>query len=111
MAALVGYLLGAGALDAVPTDLRGTAFQQRVWNALRAIPYGETRSYAQVAAAIGRPTATRAVARACATNPAALVVPCHRVIGSSGALRGYRWGLARKQALLDQETANARGKG
>lgn len=111
VATLVGYLDGAGTLDSVPTDLRGTAFQQRVWNALRAIPYGETRSYAQVAAAIGRPTATRAVARACATNPAALVVPCHRVIGSGGALRGYRWGVARKQALLDQETAAGRGKG
>jgi len=91
----------------VPTDLRGTAFQQRVWEALRAIPYGETRSYAEVAAAIGRPSAARAVARACATNRVALVVPCHRVVGSGGNLSGYRWGIARKKALLDRE---ARGR-
>ena len=101
--ALSRYLQGEGTLDAVPADLRGTAFQERVWEALRAIPYGETRSYSQVAAAIGRPSAARAVARACATNRIALVVPCHRVIGSGGALRGYRWGVARKQALLDRE--------
>jgi AraC family transcriptional regulator of adaptative response/methylated-DNA-[protein]-cysteine methyltransferase len=107
VAALVRYLGGAGALDAVPTDIRGTAFQERVWEALRAIPYGETRSYAQVAAAIGRPSAARAVARACATNRVALVVPCHRVIGSGGRTSGYRWGVERKQALLAQE---ARGR-
>jgi AraC family transcriptional regulator of adaptative response/methylated-DNA-[protein]-cysteine methyltransferase len=107
VAALVRYLDGEGALDAVPTDLRGTAFQQRVWEALRAIPYGETRSYAEVAAAIGRPSAARAVARACATNRVALVVPCHRVVGSGGNLSGYRWGIARKKALLDRE---ARGR-
>lgn len=109
VAALVRYLGGEGALDAVPTDLRGTAFQQRVWDALRAIPYGETRSYAQVAAAIGRPSAARAVARACATNRVALVVPCHRVVGSGGGLSGYRWGVARKQALLDQEAGRRKG--
>ncbi len=87
----------------LPLDLRGTAFQARVWAALGAIPCGETRSYAQVAAAVGNPKAVRAVARACADNPAALVVPCHRVIGSNGKLTGYRWGLERKQALLDME--------
>ncbi len=97
------YLAGKGTLDAVPADLRGTAFQERVWEALRAIPAGETRSYAEVAAAIGRPAAARAVARACATNRVALVVPCHRVVGSGGAVSGYRWGVARKQALLDGE--------
>ena len=104
VAALVRYLRGEGTLDTVATDLRGTAFQQRVWAALRAIPYGETRSYAQVAAAIGRPAAARAVARACATNRVALVVPCHRVVASGGDLSGYRWGAARKRALLDQES-------
>jgi AraC family transcriptional regulator of adaptative response/methylated-DNA-[protein]-cysteine methyltransferase len=108
LAALVRYLGGADALGALPTDVRGTAFQQRVWSALRDIPYGETRSYAQVAAAIGAPRATRAVARACATNPTALVVPCHRVIGSDGALRGYRWGARRKEALLAQEASRKR---
>jgi AraC family transcriptional regulator of adaptative response/methylated-DNA-[protein]-cysteine methyltransferase len=87
----------------VPLDVRGTAFQWKVWKALQAIPAGETRSYAQVAAAIGRPKAARAVARACATNPVALVVPCHRVVNASGGTGGYRWGAARKAALLDRE--------
>lgn len=108
LANLSRYLAGEARLDAVPADLRGTAFQERVWNALRAIPHGETRSYAEVAAAIGRPTAARAVARACATNRIALVVPCHRVVASGGAVGGYRWGVARKRALLAQE---ARRKG
>jgi len=88
-----------GTLD-LPLDLRATAFQQRVWQQLQAIPRGETRTYQQVAGSIGQPTAARAVARACATNPLALVVPCHRVIGSDGALRGYKWGTERKQKLL-----------
>ncbi len=88
---------------ALPLDLRGTAFQARVWAALQAIPRGETRSYAQLAAAVGTPSAVRAVAAACARNPAALVVPCHRVIGSNGTLTGYRWGLERKRRLLDAE--------
>jgi AraC family transcriptional regulator of adaptative response/methylated-DNA-[protein]-cysteine methyltransferase len=74
-----------------------------VWAELRRIPYGETRSYTQVAQAIGQPSAVRAVARACATNPAALVIPCHRVVRAGGQLAGYRWGLARKQALLTEE--------
>lgn len=87
----------------LPVDVRATAFQQRVWDYLRSIPRGETRSYSQVAAEIGAPTATRAVARACATNPAALVVPCHRVIGSDGKLTGYRWGVERKRKLLERE--------
>ncbi len=80
-----------------------TAFQCRVWEALRAIPYGSTRSYRAVAEALGQPTAARAVARACATNPVALVIPCHRVIGEDGELRGYRWGTERKRELLDQD--------
>lgn len=95
------------ALD-LPLDLRATAFQMRVWQALRSIPRGETRTYAQLAKEIGQPTAVRAVARACATNPAAVVVPCHRVIGSNGTLTGYRWGLDRKKKLLELEKAAPR---
>lgn len=87
----------------LPTDLRSTAFQRRVWEELRRIPRGETRTYGQLAAALGRPTAARAVARACATNPVAVLVPCHRVVGGDGKLHGYRWGLERKQRLLDAE--------
>ena len=88
----------------LPLDLRGTAFQQRVWRTLCSIPAGETRTYAQLAAMAGNPKAVRAAARSCATNPVALAVPCHRVIGSDGSLTGYRWGVARKQALLEQES-------
>jgi AraC family transcriptional regulator of adaptative response/methylated-DNA-[protein]-cysteine methyltransferase len=91
----------------LPLDLRGTAFQARFWATLQSIPRGETRSYAQVAAAIGKPSAVRAVASACAHNPAALVVPCHRVIGSNGKLTGYRWGLERKRRLLESEKTAA----
>jgi len=87
----------------VPLDLQGTAFQMRVWQALQQIPLGETRSYAELAAAIGSPSAARAVARACATNRVAVVVPCHRVIAASGATSGYRWGVERKRRLLDNE--------
>lgn len=86
-------------------DVRATEFQQRVWSALRAIPAGETRTYGEIAEAIGAPNAVRAVARACATNPVALAVPCHRVIRANGDLAGYRWGLERKRALLASETA------
>src|SRR3954451_12214019 len=85
-------------------DLRGSTFQQRVWQALREIPVGTTTTYTEVATRIGAPKAVRAVARACATNPLALVVPCHRVIGKSGGLTGYRWGLERKRTLLDRES-------
>ncbi len=87
----------------LPLDLRGTPFQQRVWGALRAIPAGQTRSYADVALAIGAPNAARAVAAACAANTLAVVVPCHRVVRSDGSLSGYRWGVARKGWLLDRE--------
>lgn len=100
----------AGAL-ALPLDLRGTAFQLRVWEALRRIPAGETRSYADLAAMIGQPRAVRAVARSCATNPVSIVVPCHRVVGSDGSLTGYRWGVPRKQALLAKEAAVLRRGG
>jgi len=86
-------------------DLRGTVFQLRVWQALRQIPRGETRSYSQLARELGDPNATRAVARACATNRVALVVPCHRVVGASGSLTGYRWGVERKRQLLEAERA------
>ncbi|MCA1590249.1 MAG: methylated-DNA--[protein]-cysteine S-methyltransferase, partial [Acidobacteria bacterium] len=88
----------------LPLDLRASAFQMRVWSELRKIPYGETRSYGQVAEAVGNPRAMRAVARACATNPVALVNPCHRVIASDGKLSGYRWGVERKKALLEKES-------
>lgn len=87
----------------LPLDIRATAFQQRVWQHLQTIPRGETRTYSQVAAEIGSPSATRAVARACATNPVALVVPCHRVVGADGSLTGYRWGVDRKRKLLAME--------
>jgi len=87
----------------LPLDVRATAFQQRVWQALREIPSGQTMSYAQVAARIGKPSAIRAVARACAGNPVALIIPCHRVVRTDGDLGGYRWGIRRKRALLMQE--------
>ncbi len=87
----------------LPLDVQGTAFQAQVWQQLRAIPAGETRSYADIAKALGQPSSSRAVARACASNNVAVTVPCHRVIGSDGALRGYRWGVARKKRLLAKE--------
>ena len=87
----------------LPLDVRGTAFQRRVWEALRRIPPGATASYADVAAVIGAPKAVRAVAGACAANPVALAIPCHRVVRGDGALSGYRWGVARKRALLERE--------
>jgi AraC family transcriptional regulator, regulatory protein of adaptative response / methylated-DNA-[protein]-cysteine methyltransferase len=87
----------------LPLDLRATAFQMRVWEALKCIPRGETRTYSEIACAIGQPTAVRAVGRACATNPVAVVIPCHRVVGSDGKLTGYRWGVERKKRLLELE--------
>jgi AraC family transcriptional regulator of adaptative response/methylated-DNA-[protein]-cysteine methyltransferase len=90
----------------LPLDIRGTAFQQRVWQALRAIPAGETRSYAEVAEMIGSPAAVRAVAGACAANSLAIAIPCHRVVRTDGALSGYRWGVERKRALLLKEGRN-----
>jgi AraC family transcriptional regulator of adaptative response/methylated-DNA-[protein]-cysteine methyltransferase len=92
----------------LPLDLRATAFQRRVWEELRAIPNGETRSYSQIARALGHPRAARAVARACATNPAAIVIPCHRVVGADGRTGGYRWGTERKRVLLMREAASGR---
>ena len=100
---LLNYLSGRQPDLQLPLDIQATAFQWLVWESLRSIPYGETRSYGEVAKAMGRPTAIRAVARACATNPVALVIPCHRVIREDQSLGGYRWGLERKDALLEQE--------
>jgi AraC family transcriptional regulator of adaptative response/methylated-DNA-[protein]-cysteine methyltransferase len=102
-----GQTQGTDSAAELPLDLQGTEFTWRVWRALQAIPYGETRSYGDVAKAIGAPRAVRAVARACASNPAALVIPCHRVIGSTGALTGYRWGVERKRQILDHERQHA----
>jgi len=92
---------------ALPLDIQATAFQRRVWSHLQSIPFGATRSYAAVAKAIGQPTATRAVARACATNPVAVAIPCHRVVRKSGDMGGYRWGVERKKALLELEMERA----
>jgi AraC family transcriptional regulator of adaptative response/methylated-DNA-[protein]-cysteine methyltransferase len=98
------FLNGSRVSFDMPLDVQGTAFQQLVWKALRDIPYGETRSYAEVARGIGKPEAVRAVANACASNRAALVIPCHRVVQKSGELAGYRWGIERKAALLKRES-------
>ncbi|MES1940802.1 adenosine deaminase [Salinisphaera sp. T5B8] len=103
VATVVGFVEApVQALD-LPLDIRGTVFQQRVWHALQRIPCGQTASYAEIAARIGAPTAARAVARACAGNTLAIAIPCHRVVRTDGALSGYRWGVARKRALLDRE--------
>ena len=91
----------------LPLDVRGTAFQQRVWQALRDIPAGSTASYADIARRIGAPKAVRGVAGACAANPIAVAIPCHRVVRSNGALAGYRWGVDRKRALLDREAGRS----
>jgi AraC family transcriptional regulator, regulatory protein of adaptative response / methylated-DNA-[protein]-cysteine methyltransferase len=109
IAAISRFLAGEGELLSLPIDVRGTAFQHRVWKALRDIPAGQTRSYGEVAASIGKPKASRAVARACATNRAAVVVPCHRVVRGDGGLGGYRWGPERKRRLLKLEGAEPAG--
>jgi AraC family transcriptional regulator of adaptative response/methylated-DNA-[protein]-cysteine methyltransferase len=90
----------------LPLDIRATAFQRRVWTYLQSIPFGATRSYSQVAKGIGRPRAVRAVARACATNPVAVAIPCHRIVRQDGSMGGYRWGIERKKALLEMEQKN-----
>ena len=104
-AAILRHLEGREPHLDLPTDVRATAFQQKVWALLKKIPYGETRSYSEVARLAGNPKATRAVARACATNPVAIVVPCHRVVSKDGTEGGYRWGVERKRRLLEQEAA------
>ncbi|CAN5615227.1 hypothetical protein BH18ACI3_BH18ACI3_11000 [soil metagenome] len=99
-------LNGEKAILNLPLDLQASAFQMRVWSQLRKIPYGETRSYSQIAEQVGNSKAVRAVARACASNPVALITPCHRVIAANGKLSNYRWGIERKQQLLDKENKN-----
>ncbi|MDB5780518.1 bifunctional DNA-binding transcriptional regulator/O6-methylguanine-DNA methyltransferase Ada [Caballeronia mineralivorans] len=103
IAQIDAYLRGTREHFDLPLDIRATAFQQRVWDALRRIPYGQTRSYTDIAETLGSPRAVRAVANACASNPVALAIPCHRVVHKDGALAGYRWGTARKLALLSAE--------
>ena len=106
--ALLRHLNGQQPDLDLPLDVQATAFQWRVWQELRAIPYGSTRSYSEIAQAIGQPQARRAVARACATNPAAIVIPCHRVVRGDGDPGGYRWGIERKRRLLAQEQEQTR---
>ena len=100
---LLRHMRGKDADTSLPLDIRATAFQRRVWTYLQSIPFGATRSYSQVAKAIGQPRACRAVARACATNPVAVAIPCHRVVREDGSMGGYRWGIERKKALLAME--------
>ncbi len=102
-AAVVQLICNPAEEVALQLDIRGTAFQQKVWQQLREIPCGSTMSYSQVATAVGRPTAARAVAGACAANPIAVVIPCHRVIAADGTMGGYRWGIERKRRLLQAE--------
>ena len=105
VAQVVGFVEQPGLGLDLPLDVRGTAFQQRVWQALREIPAGETAGYREIAEKIGSPRAVRAVAQACAANAIAVAIPCHRVVRTDGALSGYRWGVERKRALLDREAA------
>src|SRR6185312_14954777 len=107
VAAIARHVAGDQPHLDLPLDIRATAFQMRVWKYLQSIPYGDLQSYAEVAQAIGSPNGARAVAGACASNPVALVIPCHRVIRGTGELGGYRWGLERKRALIDRERAIA----
>ena len=108
---LLSHLEGKRPHLDLPLDVQATVFQWSVWEKLREIPYGSTRSYGDIARAIGRPTATRAVARACATNPVALVIPCHRVVREDKSLGGYRWGIERKRALLEREGSAVKNPG
>ena len=112
-AKLAAFLQGDTSLARVPLDIRGTVFQRRVWEELRRIPRGETRTYAEIARAIGAPAAVRAVGSACGANPVALVVPCHRAVRTDGGLGGYAWGISRKQRLLalEKKAKATRGKG
>jgi AraC family transcriptional regulator of adaptative response/methylated-DNA-[protein]-cysteine methyltransferase len=103
IAQIRAYLQGTRERFDLPLDIGATAFQRRVWDALRSIPYGQTRSYSDIAESLGSPRAVRAVANACGSNPVALAIPCHRVIGKDGAISGYRWGKPRKEALLETE--------
>jgi len=100
---ILGFVAGDQSLAKVPVDVRGTVFQRKVWDELRRIPAGETRTYQQIARAVGAPLAVRAVGSACGANPVALLVPCHRAVRTDGGLGGYAWGLSRKKRLLDLE--------
>ena len=111
IAQVVGFVEAPSLGLDLPLDIRGTAFQQRVWQALQAIPAGETATYTQIAARIGQPAAVRAVASACAANPLAVAVPCHRVVRTDGSLSGYAWGVARKRTLLAREAEGGPGAG
>ena len=102
---LLRQMKGQKLHSSLPLDIQATAFQRRVWSYLQQIPFGETRSYGQVAKAIGQPSASRAVARACATNPVAVAIPCHRIVRGDGEMGGYRWGMDRKKALLQMESS------
>jgi len=104
VAKVVGFVEAPALGLDLPLDVRGTAFQQRVWQALKEIPAGSTASYTDIANGIGSPKSVRAVAQACAANALAVAIPCHRVVRTDGALSGYRWGVERKRALLDRET-------
>ena len=101
--AILDFIRGEASLAKVPVDIRGTVFQRRVWDELRRIPRGETRTYSDIAKAVGAPAAVRAVGSACGANPVALVVPCHRAVRADGGLGGYAWGLGRKKKLLELE--------
>jgi AraC family transcriptional regulator of adaptative response/methylated-DNA-[protein]-cysteine methyltransferase len=109
IATLLATMAGSELNAALPLDIRATAFQRRVWTYLQSIPFCSTRSYIQVAKAIGQPKASRAVARACATNPVAVAIPCHRVVREDGNISGYRWGVERKKALLEMEQRGTAG--
>lgn len=111
VAQVVGFVDGPAIGLDLPLDIRGTAFQQRVWQALRSIPPGRTATYAEIAAQVGAPGAARAVALACAANPLAVAIPCHRVVRNDGSLSGYRWGVERKRALLDAEAGALQKRG
>ncbi len=104
--AILNFIAGHEPHLDLPLDVRATAFQKQVWEALQRVPYGETRSYADIAREIGQPGAVRAVAQACGANPTALIVPCHRIVRSDGSLGGYHWGIQRKMQLLKQEAVN-----
>lgn len=110
VADVIAAIDGPGDAPSLPLDVQGTAFQEQVWRALRTIQLGDTQTYAELAQRLDRPQAVRAVATACASNPLAVLVPCHRIVRSDGGLGGYRWGLARKERLIDREKSSRRNK-
>ncbi|MGL5940973.1 MAG: bifunctional DNA-binding transcriptional regulator/O6-methylguanine-DNA methyltransferase Ada [Waterburya sp.] len=107
---ILNLITGTESDPDLPLDIRGTAFQQQVWQALQKIPYGETRTYTEIAQNLGKPKAVRAIGNACGANPVALIIPCHRVTRNDGSLGGYRWGIERKQTLIEQEQSNLSDK-